>query len=60
MRYEGKVVLEVKELLVYLGISFDKWKVEGDVHNAKLQDPTEYLSENSYIGNIGLPPGEYT
>ncbi|MFM9276986.1 hypothetical protein [Paenibacillus jiagnxiensis] len=41
MRDNGKVVLEVKEVLDYLGIDYDKWREFNDSHETYLQDQSE-------------------
>lgn len=50
MRDDGKVVLEVKEVLDYLGINYDKWRKFSDAYEARIQsqaeDPEEILDDD--------------
>ncbi|MFB5760256.1 hypothetical protein [Paenibacillus medicaginis] len=49
MRDDGKIVLEVKEVLDYLGINYDKWRKFSDAHEARnrnqAEDPIGLLPE---------------
>ncbi len=50
MRDDGKVVLEVKEVLDYLGINYDKWRKFNNAYEARIQnqseDPKEILDDD--------------
>ncbi|MFB5267910.1 hypothetical protein ACE41H_14165 [Paenibacillus enshidis] len=38
---DGKVVLEVKEVLDYLGIRYEKWREFSETHETHFQDQAE-------------------
>jgi hypothetical protein len=51
MRDDDKVVLEVKQVLDYLGIDYDEWRAFNDSHETHLQDesgdPEDLLPERN-------------
>lgn len=57
MRYDGKVVLEVKEILDYFEINHNKWNELRNFHETHSQKQAGHQRENLHIL---LPPRENT
>ncbi len=57
MRYDGKIAIELKDVLDYLGIQYDKWKEVEYSYETHILDPAEHQKNSPHTV---LPPGKNT